>query len=410
MQDEIANRPVEGLAAIYDRAVRLLVDLCDISSPTGDSAGIRAVAERLAEELIRRGFKAEVLEETGAGRALQPILLARSGPAAQRHLLIAGHLDTVLPAETPRVDGDHLIATGASDMKGGFAAFVGALDLLKLWQMEPPADVLLVGVPDEEIGGPLTELAMQRWGQDARGLLVLEPGEQRGDGETVVGRRRGMFAWKLRIDGQGAHSGMAYWQGRSALAAAADWCLSAVKQSQPGPGPTVNVGRLVAGDATFVENLAEAHAWIGTSRQLNIVPNRAIAEGEARFFSTIDAERLLGELSSAAARVSEMYGVTSTFDAGKMTPPVDPQESGTALIKRATQLAAGRGMRLVVDMERGGISFPNWLPDPSRVPVLDGLGPAGAGMHARGEFVDLGSLRRRIVLLADLLADLRVTA
>ena len=53
---------------------------------------------------------------------------------------------------------------------------------------------------------------------------------------------------------------------------------------------------------------------------------------------------------------------------------------------------------------RGGISFPNFLLDPGRIPVLDGLGPVGGGMHTREEFVDLRSLRRRIVLLADLLA------
>ena len=66
--------------------------------------------------------------------------------------------------------------------------------------------------------------------------------------------------------------------------------------------------------------------------------------------------------------------------------------------------AARRGWRLDLEEERGGISFPNFLPDPGRIPVLDGLGPVGGGMHTREEFVDLNSLRRRIVLLADLLA------
>jgi glutamate carboxypeptidase len=67
-------------------------------------------------------------------------------------------------------------------------------------------------------------------------------------------------------------------------------------------------------------------------------------------------------------------------------------------------LAARRGWRLDLEEERGGISFLNFLPDPGRVPVLDGLGPVGGGMHTREEFVGLTSLRRRIVLLADLLA------
>jgi acetylornithine deacetylase/succinyl-diaminopimelate desuccinylase-like protein len=39
------------------------------------------------------------------------------------------------------------------------------------------------------------------------------------------------------------------------------------------------------------------------------------------------------------------------------------------------------------------------------MPVLDGLGPVGEGMHTREEYVSLPSLARRIVLLADLLED-----
>jgi glutamate carboxypeptidase len=86
-------------------------------------------------------------------------------------------------------------------------------------------------------------------------------------------------------------------------------------------------------------------------------------------------------------------------------PPVDPDSPHSALSRRAVALAADRGWSLEVETDRGGISFPNFLPDPSRIPILDGLGPVGGGMHTREEFVDLRSLRRRIVLLADLLAE-----
>ncbi len=68
-------------------------------------------------------------------------------------------------------------------------------------------------------------------------------------------------------------------------------------------------------------------------------------------------------------------------------------------------LAAAAGWRLEIEEERGGISFPNFLPDPDRIPVLDGLGPIGGGMHTREEYVELRSLGRRIVLLADLLGE-----
>ncbi|MBZ0089741.1 MAG: hypothetical protein K8H90_05110, partial [Thermoanaerobaculia bacterium] len=92
---------------------------------------------------------------------------------------------------------------------------------------------------------------------------------------------------------------------------------------------------------------------------------------------------------------------------GMSVPPVDPRGPGAALVERAVALAAARGFRLEVETDRGGISFPNYLIDPARVPVVDGLGPVGDGMHTRAEWLDLASLERRAVLLADLLASLR---
>ncbi len=85
---------------------------------------------------------------------------------------------------------------------------------------------------------------------------------------------------------------------------------------------------------------------------------------------------------------------------------MDPHGPGRALVERAVALAAQRGWRLEVEEDRGGISLPNFLPCTVAVPVLDGLGPVGSGMHTREERVSLTSLSRRVVLLADLLAEL----
>ena len=68
------------------------------------------------------------------------------------------------------------------------------------------------------------------------------------------------------------------------------------------------------------------------------------------------------------------------------------------------EIGGRAGWRLEIEDDRGGISFSNFLPDPSAIPILDGLGPVGGGMHTREEFMELESLDRRIALLADLLA------
>jgi glutamate carboxypeptidase len=411
----------------FAAAVALLEELTAISSASGDAAGLGRMAARLAAVLAARGLEVEVRQgvaragepETAApiaGGGALPVVVAR-GPdrrpaaAGRGHLLLIGHFDTVLPAVPPRhcreggERGERLVATGAIDMKGGLATLAGALDLLARRGVAPPADLLVVAVPDEEVGGELSRAAVAHWGAKARALWVLEPGEPGTEpgAETLVGGRRGLLDWRLEVRGKSAHSGLHLAAGRSALLAAASWCLAAAADPGGRGKPTVNVGRLVAGDASFVGDLAAAHAWLGTERQLNVVPDSAIAEGEARFSTAASGEETARRLAELAAAIGAETGTSLTFTRGPVIPPVDPRGPQRAWCDRAVALAAARGWRLEVEQERGGISFPNFLPDPGRLPVLDGLGPIGGGMHTRDEFVDLASLARRIVLLADLL-------
>jgi glutamate carboxypeptidase len=216
-----------------------------------------------------------------------------------------------------------------------------------------------------------------------------------------------MTEWGLEVTGRAAHSGLAYWKGRSALAAAADWCRRAQALSRRGGGPTVNIGRLIAGTADFVDALGAHHDLLGTSRQRNVIPDRARAEGEVRYLDPAAGAKTLAELETLAREIAAGSETEVTWTPGASLPPVDPRGPGAELVARTVALAAARGFRLEVESDRGGISFPNYLTDPSKVAVVDGLGPVGDGMHTRAEWVDLASLERRTVLLADLLASFR---
>jgi glutamate carboxypeptidase len=233
-------------------------------------------------------------------------------------------------------------------------------------------------------------------------VWVIEPGEPAGDGETIVAGRRGLFDWHLRVEGRSAHSGLHYWQGRSAVAAAAEWSSAASALSRREGGPTVNVARLVGGERDFVLDPAAGASLLGTARQLNVVPDLALAEGEARFLDLEDGEDIARRLSALTESTAARTDCRLTFDREATIPPVSPR-AASRWSERAVELAARRGWRLEVERDRGGISFPNFLADPSAVPVLDGLGPVGGGMHTRAEYVSLVSLRRRVTLLADLL-------
>jgi glutamate carboxypeptidase len=388
----------------------LLQELCAISSESGNAAGIRRVADRLERALTPHGLTVEIVDEADAHGVPQPVLIAR-GPASSStsgngHLLLLGHMDTVLPAIEPSVEGRTLFATGSYDMKGGLAALCGALAVLASRGTALPPDLLVVLVPDEESESLISGQSAERWSRGARAVLVLEPGQATAGGETLVAGRRGMMEWKLDVRGRASHSGLAYWSGRSALAAAAEWCAHAQAASRRGNGPTVNVGRIVGGSADFVGELAQNAAMLGSSRQLNVVSDRAAAEGELRFLTAADGQEMRDELQRLAADVAARHETEITFSVGMHVPPVDPHGPGAQLIRRTVDLASARGFRLDVEEDRGGISFPNFIADPASTPVIDGLGPVGYGMHIRGEYVDLDSLGRRIALLADLLPTL----
>ncbi len=397
----------QAVGDVLEGSAALLEDLCAISTATGDADGLRRCARRLGRELVDLGFLVEIESRPNIDGVSQPVLVASSKPAAGRRVLMIGHLDTVLPAATPpRRLEDRIVGTGALDMKGGFAALVGALRLRRARGHETPAGLTLVAVPDEEIGGPISEAAVRQWGEGVGAVLVLEPGKRVEDGETIVTGRRGLSVWRLDARGRAAHSGLAFADGRSALAAAAEWSARVQALSENSGGPIVNVGRIIGGDSEFVQDLGEEHRFVGTAQRLNVVADRCLAEGEVRYLTLADRGRVLNRMRELADRAAESWGVGILFDVVEEIPPVPPSERGCEFAGMLVDAAKSDGWRLETESDRGGVSFPNFLPDPSAVPVIDGLGPVGGGMHTRDEFVSLVSLERRIRLIAHLLEKL----
>jgi glutamate carboxypeptidase len=401
---------------LLEEAVALLSRFAGASSASDDPPGLRRMAEILAAELSLRGLAVAIEEQADEDGVSLPVVVATSPATAAGSttapLLLVGHFDTVLPASLPRREGGRLFATGAIDMKGGIVVFLKAIDLLARRGGSLPG-LRLVLVPDEEVGGAISRRAVATAGRTARAFWVLEPGERRGAAETLVTGRRGMFHWRLEVRGRTAHSGLAFWHGRSAAVAAADWVTRAAALSRPRGGATVNVARLLAGEQEVVTALASAGnrsgsghhdaSRFGTAHQLNVVPDRAVVEGEARFLRLEEADGLAESLAELARDVAARHEVACDFAHEAAIAPVDPSRLPRLAAERAVALAAAAGWELTLEDDRGGISFPNFLPEPGRIPVLDGLGPVGDGMHTRAEHVDLVSLERRIRLLADLL-------
>ncbi|MBT4430488.1 MAG: M20/M25/M40 family metallo-hydrolase, partial [Nitrospinaceae bacterium] len=76
------------------------------------------------------------------------------------------------------------------------------------------------------------------------------------------------------------------------------------------------------------------------------------------------------------------------------------EETGT-LLQLAEKIASDAGVSFS-HTQTGGGSDGNYLA-PMRVPVLDGLGPVGGGLHTVEEYIELSSLVPRTAMLAGII-------
>ncbi|MEF8886444.1 MAG: M20/M25/M40 family metallo-hydrolase [Haloarculaceae archaeon] len=199
------------LAAYVEAHREELVDLAldllalDTTNPPGHTGEAVALLE---SALDVPGVETERV----AADPAKPNLLARLPGASDRTLLYNGHLDTV-PFEADRwsrdprgerVDG-RLYGRGATDMKGAVAAMALALRAFAETGTEPPADLLVALVSDEEVGGDAGLPALLEAGRlEADGCVIGEP-TCAGDRHSVTVADRGSIWLTVEATGEAAH-------------------------------------------------------------------------------------------------------------------------------------------------------------------------------------------------------------
>jgi succinyl-diaminopimelate desuccinylase len=381
--------PHDAIAERLRRSIdrRRLVDtatrLVGVPSPTGNAG---AACDALAEILSSDGF---AVERPAAGHPAAPAVAVRldSGRTG-RTLQFNGHLDTVhLPFVPPRVDGDLLTGSGASDMKGGTAAAVEALRALRDADALPSGSVLLTAHDLHEapwgFGQQLDRMIADGYVGDA--VLLPEP---LCDRLPVVGR--GQACWKVTIRRQGppVHEVMRPADEPSVIAAGAeliarlanlDRALSS--QSDPLAGrASVFVGQVHSGE---IYNQYPQECWLeGTRRWL---PGTARDEVEAEFREL---------LASLARDTGTTVGVE--YQLVRDAFFLDQQDPLVSAFAAAYRETSGRelpvGAKPFVD---DGNSF--WAL--GRVPAIT-HGPLAGGQHTTEEWVSIDDLVRVATLYA----------
>lgn len=167
-------------------------DLVAVPSRTGEAG---ACADRLAEILEGDGV---TVERVIAGHHAAPAVVARvAGRRPGKTLQFDGHLDTVhLPFMPPGIDGQNLTGSGASDMKGGVAAAVEALRVLRETEVIGAGSVLFTAHDLHEAPWGLGQQLDALIEQGIRGDAILIP-EPLSTHLPVAGR--GSATWKATL-------------------------------------------------------------------------------------------------------------------------------------------------------------------------------------------------------------------
>ena len=398
--------------AEQERTVDMLAKWVSQNSGSLNSPGVVKVGEMLRSELEPLGFKVEWLDMKAAGRAGH-IVARHKGNGRGKRMLLIGHLDTVFEPDSSfqrwERKGNRGIGPGSGDDKGGMAVMVAALRAMHQAGTLKTADITIVLTGDEEDAGDPIEVTrgpLIEAGKWADVALDFEGLAQKDGKDMGSIARRSSDSWTLITSGRTGHSSGVMHPEYGAVYEMAR-IVDAFRRELPEDKLTFNVG-LVGGGATA--EMDAGRIRLEATGKTNIIPAVAVARGDLRAISQEQIDRTKAKMQAIVAQSLPATTAEITFDKGGY-PPMAPTEGNRALLARLNRVNADMGLDEMgeldpMDRGAGDISFVAKDTD-----GLLGLGPAGAGSHAPGEWVDISSIykqaKRAAVLMSRLAKERR---
>jgi len=314
-------------------------------------------------------------------------------------LLLTGHLDTVPAGDPsrwtyPPFEGvtahGKLYGRGAIDTKGGMAAALIALAVLKQWG-GLRGSARFIGVPDEE-SGAIGTLGI-KW-LHTNGLLKGKGAIYCYGGREVIVGHRGVYRCKITCYGESAHPGFSATQegviGANAVTAMARLLLLLEdRKTDYSRTRYFEKYRTMISAGTTIEG--------GTSP--NIVPDRCTATVDMRLIPETNASEVRGWIDQAIEQVSSHHPkLRFTVDViAQLTAAVSPEHAAlfTAL-EESTLEATG----IEPPRTAAGPANEGYLLIERGIPTVCGFGAHGANAHAPDEYVEIDSLIETALIYA----------
>lgn len=369
--------------------VELLGRLVAEPSVQGSGTAAARCLDIVAEQVAGFARTYERVEHGGV-----PSLLASFGDAEPAgRLLFSGHVDVVPaderdwsapPFELHHRDG-RLYGRGTCDMKGGVAAFVAALGIVRESGGLEAGGVDLLLTSDEEIGSERGTIPLLDSGRVSAGAAICgEP-----TGLAVFLGNRGLVWVRVVVRGRGGHAGLSH-DLRSPVPSAArivaalhDLELQAKDERFDPPHASLNVTGVDAGAALDAPNVIPDTVRITVDRRL--LPGEDPDDATA----AIDA----------IVRAHLDDGCTAEVTVLRRWPPcmIDVGDP-IAVAATAAVGTTGRPVRVGADLAANDSS---WL-DAAGIPTVL-LGPGDPGQaHVSDEHVDVDDLRDATQVYAEL--------
>lgn len=389
-RDEAVLKAAE---AAQPAVIETLQKLVLIESGSANLAGLLKVADYAQNQLNALGAKTERIKTTDSDRVMVKGVLTGKG---KLKVMLIAHMDTVYPdgilASQPyKRDGNRLYGPGIADDKGGIAVILHSLEILKSLGWNNYATVTVLFNPDEEIGSNGSGALIQALAAEHDVVLSYEPTAAKSVAkvEGVLLASAGTAIAKMEVKGRASHAGAAPDEGRNALIELSHQMLATQDIAKNIPGAQLNW----------------TYAQGGSVR--NQIPAQAIATADVRLLKSDAAEKLQAALvakTKESQRVPDTH-VHVTLDVGR--PPYVAGERGMVLAQKARAIYAELdGRQLFFHPVTGGGTDAGFASGSGKAAVLESLGLAGWGFHAKDEYIEIDSIVPRLYLTSRLLQEL----
>lgn len=415
VQSATNTRVLQAAQSREENVIATLRDLVTIESGSNDPQGLERMANYARAALEKLG--AEVVTLAAANGTPPGLVKATFHGSGKLRILLIAHMDTVyhrgiLETEPYRREGNKLYGPGIADDKGGMAVILNALDLLKDLDWKNYATLTVLFNPDEEIGSLGSGAIIAEEGSRQDVVLSYEPSPASAVAghNGVLLQSAGTGVVTLTVRGRASHAGAAAGEGRNALIELADQILKTRTAAQSVPNMQLN-WTMVSG---------------GTAR--NQIPADAKATGDVRISSADGVDRLMDALSKAVAAQPTLVPDTQTeVTMDVMRPMFVAGPRGTALGKLAQSIygeldqgpldlehsrdmpggaMAFSGRNLLLIPETTGGTDAGFAAQSGTPAVLESMGLAGWGFHAKNEYIEVDSIVPRLYLTARMLMEL----